>query len=197
MLHDIADSSIKSLLENKRLKCTSCKAGTLIPSFLESQFRCHTCDNCGGNWILIEDYFAWKERHPEFEFHADSIESIDSEDTSKALLCPVTGGIMSKFRISKDSPHRLDYSSRVGGVWLDKGEWELLVAEGLAGSLNAILTEQWQHKVKLDSARDTMEALYRNRFGDVDYEKAKQIRDWLDAHEHKDELRRFIMSPQS
>lgn len=176
------------------MKCTSCKSGTLVPSFLEAQFRCHTCDHCGGNWILIEDYVSWKERNPSFEFNPGSIESMDAADTSRALLCPVTGGLMRKFRISDGTPHRIDYSTRVGGVWLDKGEWELLVAEGLAGSLNAILTDQWQHRVTLESSRAALSELHRNKFGDEDYEKANEIRRWINSHENSDELRRFIMT---
>ncbi len=50
------------------MKCTSCKQGELDPSFIEGQFRAHTCSNCGGNWVLIEDYVAWKERNPQYSF---------------------------------------------------------------------------------------------------------------------------------
>lgn len=175
------------------MKCNACKTGRLVPSFLEAQFRCHTCDECGGNWILIEDYVSWKERNPTIEFKAGCIEEIVADDTREALLCPVTGGLMRKFRISKDIPHRMDYSARVGGVWLDKGEWELLVAEGLAGSLNAVLTEQWQQKLKLDSSRAALTQMYRNKFGDDDYERAKEVREWINNNSNSEELRRFIL----
>lgn len=175
------------------MKCTSCKAGSLIPSFLDAQFRCHTCDKCGGNWILIEDYVSWKERNPEFEFNADRIEEIVADDTSEALLCPVTGGLMRKLRISKNTPHRMDYSARVGGVWLDKGEWELLVAGGLAGNLNALLTEEWQHRVKLDSSKAALTEMYRGKFGDDDYERAKEVIEWINSNKNSEELRRFIL----
>jgi Zn-finger nucleic acid-binding protein len=104
---------------------------------------------------------------------------------------------MNKFRISSGNPHRIDYSTRVGGVWLDKGEWELLVSEGLAGNLNGILTEQWQHKIKAESSKEAMEAMYKNKFGVEDYQKASEIRDWINKHDNKDELRRFIMSNSS
>ena len=38
------------------MNCTSCNNGTLYPSFIEGQFRSHTCSSCEGNWVLIEDY---------------------------------------------------------------------------------------------------------------------------------------------
>ncbi|WP_447895028.1 MULTISPECIES: zf-TFIIB domain-containing protein [unclassified Vreelandella] len=176
------------------MKCTACQEGKLVPSFLDSLFRCHTCENCGGNWLLIEDYISWKERHPEHVFDDDHIENIDAEDTVGAMICPVTGGIMSKFRISKDHSHRLDYSARVGGVWLNRGEWEMLVAEGLAGNLNAILTDHWQQRIRAERTSDTFADLYRQKFGDEDYEKALAIRQWLHDHPQKPDLRAFLMA---
>jgi len=50
------------------MKCTSCKQGRLLPSLLEGEFRAHTCSNCSGHWILIEDYVSWKERNPQYSF---------------------------------------------------------------------------------------------------------------------------------
>ena len=68
------------------MKCTSCKQGELNPSFIEGQFRAHTCSNCNGNWILIEDYVAWKERNPQFSF--DENLQCDVDETKQAILCP-------------------------------------------------------------------------------------------------------------
>jgi len=56
------------------------------------------------------------------------------DESKQAILCPVTGTIMRKLRLSTSTAHRIDYSASVGGVWLDKGEWDLLKKEGLAGS---------------------------------------------------------------
>lgn len=174
------------------MKCPSCEAGTLQPSFMDKLFRAHTCDHCGGNWILIEDYVAWKERNPDHSFAAVTVEETD--DTSSALLCPMTGVIMRKLRVSASNSHRVDYSVRVGGVWLDKGEWELLKKEGLAGSLNAILTEQWQQKIKAQRTEQTFDELYRSKFGDADYDKVKGMREWLQQHPLRSDLRSFLLS---
>lgn len=176
------------------MKCTACQQGNLVPSFLDALFRSHTCNNCGGNWILIEDYISWKERHPEHVFDDTGVESVEAEDTVGALICPVTGGIMSKFRITKDNAHRIDYSARVGGVWLNKGEWEMLVAEGLAGNLNSILTDSWQKRIRQEKTSDTFEQLYRSKFGDADYQKACDVREWLHSHSQKSDLRAFLMA---
>ena len=102
--------------------CTSCQTGTLSSSSIEGLFKAHTCSDCGGDWVLIEDYAAWRERHPDYEFAKDiNFEEIYIADTKTAMLCPSTKTIMRKFKISATNTHRLNYSSAVGGLWLDKG----------------------------------------------------------------------------
>jgi Zn-finger nucleic acid-binding protein len=175
------------------MRCTSCKQGDLQASFIDQQFRAHTCNYCGGNWILVEDYVTWKERNPQFSF-ADVTITDDVADSRLALLCPVTGVIMRKLRISKESSHRLDYSAAVGGVWLDQGEWELLKSAGLAGSLNAILTEQWQNRIREQKAEETFTQLYLSKFGEDDYHKIKALREWLNTHPKKSDLRSYLLA---
>lgn len=174
------------------MKCTSCKQGELIPSFIDGQFRAHTCSNCNGNWILIEDYVAWKERNPNYSF--DESVHCEVDETKQALLCPVTGTIMLKFCISTTTKHRIDYSTSVGGVWLDKGEWELLKEEGLAGSLNAVLTAHWQRKIRINSTKENFSEIYKDKFGNESYGKVKELREWLYQQPNKADLRAYILA---
>jgi Zn-finger nucleic acid-binding protein len=174
------------------MKCTSCKQGNLSPSFIEGQFRAHTCSNCSGNWILIEDYVSWKEQNPQYTFDQSLI--CESDETKKALLCPVTGKIMRKLRLSSTSDHRVDYSASVGGVWLDKGEWELLKQKGLAGSLNAVITTHWQRNIRMNSAKDNFAEIYSDKFGEECYEKVKELREWLYKQPNKADLRAYILA---
>jgi len=174
------------------MKCTSCQQGNLIPSFIEGLFRAHTCSSCEGNWILIEDYVAWKERHPEYEF--DARINCEIDETKQALLCPVTGSIMRKLRLSNTTEHRIDYSASVGGVWLDKGEWELLKQEKLAGSLNAVLTAYWQRNVRMNSTKDNFVEIYKDKFGEEHYQKIKEIRAWLSSQPNKHDLKAYLLA---
>ncbi|RWX54528.1 zf-TFIIB domain-containing protein [Photobacterium chitinilyticum] len=174
------------------MKCTSCKVGVLSPSFIDDLFRAHTCTHCGGNWVLVEDYVSWKESNPEFQF-TDNV-SCEAVDTESALLCPQSGKIMRKFRITSESAHRLDYSASVGGVWLDKGEWDLMKKSGLAGSLNAVLTAQWQKNIRMNTAKDNFSDMYTEKFGQESYIKAKEIRQWLNDHPNRADLRAYILA---
>lgn len=177
------------------MNCTSCNFGVLEPSFIDGLFRAHTCSKCGGNWILVEDFVAWKENNPEQQISVDAQWSEDlSQDSSKALMCPVTGAIMTKYKVTAQTKHRLDYSKAVGGIWLDKGEWELLKSEGVAGALNNIVTQQWQNRILEQSVSDNFAAIYESKFGRESYEKVKAMRAWLSAQPNKADLRAYLLA---
>jgi Zn-finger nucleic acid-binding protein len=176
------------------MKCTSCNESNLMPSFIDNLFRAHNCNHCGGNWILIEDFLSWKEKNPEYSF-AENIEyGEELEESAKALLCPVTGALMSKFRMSSKTKHRVDYSLSVGGIWLDAGEWELLKEEGLAGSLNILVTQSWQKKIRTETTKNNFSDIYAEKFGAESYAKIKEVRQWLQAQPQKADLRAYMLA---
>lgn len=176
------------------MKCPSCKVGELEPAFIDELFRSHKCDHCHGDWILIEDFVAWKERHPEVSLQPDLDCEEAPQDSKKAMLCPLSGTIMRRFKFSAASEHRIDYSAAMGAVWLDKGEWQLLKKEGLAGSLNAIVTQAWQRNLSLETTAKNLSAVYQSKFGDQTYSKVKEIREWLQSQPNKSDLRAYLLS---
>jgi Zn-finger nucleic acid-binding protein len=110
------------------------------------------------------------------------------------MLCPKTGRLMLKYRISKNTTHKLDLSPEVNGIWLDKGEWELLKQEGLASRLNAVFTEPWQQNIRTQKTKDVLEALYTNEFGDEGYQKIRAIREWLNRQPNKEQFLAYLLA---
>ena len=86
----------------------------------------------------------------------------------------------------------MDYSAPVGGVWLDSGEWELLKQEGLAGSLNRILTAVWQRNIQLKKTQNNLAEVYKNKFGETAYQQVKDFRQWLERQPNKTDLKAYI-----
>lgn len=166
--------------ETKNMHCTACDGGELMLNAVDGLFTCHLCQNCGGHWLLIKNFLDWKEKNPNHDFSTTVSGELEAIDSIRALFCPETGVIMSKFKISLKNSHRIDYSAKVGGIWLDKGEWELLKQEGLAGSLNAIITSAWQNKLRSQRSAENFSAIYKEKFGEDDYKKLKAFREWLD-----------------
>lgn len=175
------------------MKCTSCGAGTLNPSYLEGLLPCHTCSNCGGNLLMLSDYLRWLDQNPDAVLAAEPASKVEPSESSKALTCPKTGRLMTKYKISSDSDHRLDLSPSINAIWLDRGEWKLIKEKGLAGRLNAIFTHHWQQEIKSQASADVMAVLYQRRFGD-DYKIIKEFREKLHSLETKSEALAYLMA---
>lgn len=148
------------------MKCSSCKVGTLEASKLDGLFNSHSCTHCAGDLILLGDFMQWQKRNPESDLNADAEVNVVSEETSNAMICPLSGTIMTKYRISSDTEHRLDLSPTINAVWLDKGEWNLLKEKGLANKLNTIFTNHWQHNIHDEETSETLNELYTKKFGE-------------------------------
>jgi len=175
------------------MKCTSCHEGNLDPAYLEGLFPCHTCSYCGGNLVMLSDYLRWQDHNKSVVLGVGSTLEIEAQETSKAMICPITGGIMTKYKISKDTEHRLDLSPAINAVWMDKGEWELLKDNDLAGRLNNIFTDHWQHDIRSQESADMLAALYERKFGNS-YAVIKEFRNTLNAMESKSEVLAYLMA---
>jgi Zn-finger nucleic acid-binding protein len=175
------------------MECTACHNAKLKPSYLEGLIPCHTCPACGGNLLMLTDYLRWLEQNENPDFVQDSGQEVQAEDTEMALLCPKTGSIMTKYRISTDSDHRLDYSPRINAVWMDAGEWELIKQKGLAGQLNIVFTDHWQRDLISRESAEILQAMYERKFGDH-YEAIKAFREKLDSMPERHEVIAYLMA---
>jgi len=175
------------------MKCTACNIGSLNPSYLEGLFPCHTCSNCGGSLLMMGDYLRWQDQHPNVDIESNPPVDVELEETARAMICPKTGKLMTKYRISKDTDHRLDLSPSINAIWLDKGEWELLKANGLAGRLNNIFTDHWQHEIHHQESAEVLTAMYQRKFGDH-YEQLVAFKEVLDGLESRSEAIAFLLS---
>jgi len=174
------------------MKCTSCGIGTLSSAYLESLLPCYQCSHCGGNLFMMRDYLRWKDNNPELDSNSDST-SVELQETEKAMICPKSDGLMTKYRIASDTDHRLDLSASIGAVWLDKGEWELLKQKGLLGSVNTIFTDHWQHEIRSQESADILSSMYQRKFGDH-YEKIKSFRELVNQMDSKSEVIAYLLA---
>jgi len=175
------------------MKCTICNVGELLPINLKKSLSCLQCDHCEGNWIKLSHYLEWQAiQEPSSAVVEDIGVEVDVAESKLALTCPETRGIMTKFRIMSNIPHRIDLSTSAGAIWLDKGEWELLVAKGIADKMNRIFTDQWQKKIRVETRRYSKESRYKKQFGENNYSRLKLVRSWL--HEQKDEDKTMMVA---
>ncbi len=175
------------------MKCTNCETGQLKPSTLDSTLICHACDHCGGHWIKLEDYIEWHKTQEPQQAVVDEIGvEVDTLESSHALLCPESGAIMTKFRITSDTDHKIDWCNQSSSIWLDKGEWNLLKEKGVADKLNQIFSKEWQEKIITETSKNNREVMLINKLGEENYSRLKLVRTWL--HEQSDEEKALMVS---
>jgi Zn-finger nucleic acid-binding protein len=78
------------------------------------------------------------------------------------------------------------------GVWLDKGEWDILAARNLLGKINQFFTKPWQTSVQEEEAKVELDKLYTEKFGVADYARIKDIWSWLKDHPQRSMLLAYL-----
>lgn len=141
-------------------------------------------------WVELELYRMWRKNRPQIAAHEYAGEIAEVNDSVR--LCPQTGRLMTRIRVSNDNPLLLDYSVAAQAVWFDKGEWERLKALGLSDQLDAVVSERWQVELREAASRERLEKAMRARFGDAAYEELVRMREWLSAQPNRMEMIAFL-----
>lgn len=196
------------------MECPVCKDNTLIRKRTPESLGVHNCARCEGNWIRFDDYTDWhaetfgaNQNSNEFRIESDYAkkenENISTTapgdeytpvyDNKQAKLCPDCGRILIKYRVHKELDFYLDHCETCNGVWLDKNEWEALKRNNLHDRMNSFFTRPWQKRLNEESARDRFEKHYIVKFGYEDYNKLKDLKEWVDNHQNRDEMLAFLM----
>jgi Zn-finger nucleic acid-binding protein len=170
--------------------CPACGGKHFAPVKIEGGLPAERCADCEGVWVQLELYRSWRKGQPHLAAHeyAGDITAVDET----VRLCASTGRLMARIKVSNDNPLRLDYSAAAQAVWLDKGEWERLVAMGLHDQLDAIVSERWQADLKHAASLERTQAAMRVRFGDANYDELERVRTWLATQHNRSEMIAFL-----
>lgn len=174
------------------MKCPVCKSVDLCESILNTGLKGYKCTNCEGTWIKFQDYEIWKSEG-KHEISENLSQYMPEYDYKKAVLCPDCGVILIKYQVAKDIPFFVDHCGACNGVWLNKSEWENLIRNNLHYHMNSFFTKPWQARLRAEMTKERFDQKYSSSFGEKDYSKIKEIRDWIYNNPKKDELINFII----
>ena len=175
------------------MKCPVCKTKNSVPLVLEEGLRVSTCENCEGIWISYKNYSTWLVGHEPTEAHSAYADiECEWEDVKKAKLCSECGKIMLKYKVGQGLNFYIDHCSGCGGIWLDGKEWEGLKSRNLHDEIHKIFSTSWQEKVRREHTHMRMMNVYKERFGEGDFEKAVEVREWIQQHSQKQAIIAFL-----
>ncbi len=187
------------------MKCPVCRTITLESDFNDNKLINHSCPQCKGSWIKYEDYEEWKRKNsidPKANGHAinsnstndgESNEYMPEYDSKRACLCPDCGRILIKYLVTKDIPFYVDHCSSCNGVWLDKNEWDVLAKNHIHTKMNHFFTRPWQNRLREEMTKVRLEVHYANKFGTENYNKLKEIREWLKSSDLSSEMIAYLI----
>lgn len=173
------------------MKCASCDTAELTPATLEDGLPCYTCAQCAGSLLSLSPYVDWATRQPEREPHPAPFE-VSAADSKQALRCPKCTRIMIKYKVTADNAHGLDYCFGCEEVWLDRGEWAWLKAQGLDTQVTAISTDAWQRRLREEASAKIRDEKFHHTLGADAYAAAERFRDWLRQQPQRAEILRFL-----
>lgn len=176
------------------MKCPVCKDRVMSSRPLEANLSAHACSQCFGKWIASYQYWKWKEISGKSLLAncPGSATDLPVTDSTDAKLCPECGHFLRRFPVGQGVSFGLDRCGNCGGTWFDANEWETLKSSGLHDDVHKIFSEVWQNQVRSDEHQVAMEKFYKEKFGENDYQKAKDLKAWIEAHPNQAELRAFL-----
>jgi len=176
------------------MNCPVCRKMTLQPISLSDDLPANQCPNCNGIWLSSNQYLTWLsfQKDPLPEKPVEGIAPELRTDTLK--LCPESGHIMKRFKIFPNEKFYLDRCGDCNGIWFDSNEWEALVAHNMQDKVNQFFTAPWQEKLHEKESRDNMDRIYRDKLGGPDYQRIREIREWMDTNPRRDMLLAFLQA---
>lgn len=155
----------------------------LEPVTLTEGLKAFRCTETGGHWIPAENYWQWQRTLPEQADHGHhethACPTSEFEDIVK--FCPETGTIMTRYKVGHGLDFRIERSI-TGGIWLDPGEWEALIAGNLHQELHLVFTTPWQNAIREESRAQAYEEMLRGRLGEGLFERLSSLRSDLADH---------------
>jgi Uncharacterized protein conserved in bacteria len=174
--------------------CPVCKNIPLEDKELNLGLKGHSCSQCGGDWIRYSDYDDWIKTSKILNPTGLLENGYSLEyDNKKANICPDCGRILIKYKVSGQLPFYVDHCASCNGLWLDRNEWNGIVKKNLQYQVKDFFTSNWQEKIRREMSKQRFEDSYRSKFGEEDYIKLKEIREWIYKRKLKGEMISFLI----
>ena len=177
--------------------CSACNKGTLLPVKIDNGGpACYQCNECGGTLLSISPYMEWVRAQRASAGEVAQAEAGlfdgDATDSKRALPCPKCNRLMLRFNVLADKAHGLDFCFHCDEVWLDRGEWQYLKAQGLHTRITAVPTDPYQRKLREQAMRDSALQRFRTAVGEEAFGEVQRFATWLKDQPARDAILRHL-----
>jgi Zn-finger nucleic acid-binding protein len=178
------------------MKCPVCKDNLLQRETLKLDMPVSICGRCNGVWLSSNDYLEWLKQQSQALLEKEVGDDIPlpPEIAEYLRCCADCGNILSRYKVLPTMNLFLDHCGHCNGVWFDKGELEILISRKLLGKINQFFTKPWQALIQEEETKAELDKLYTHKFGDSDYEKVKEVWNWLKDHPQRTMLLAYLQA---
>lgn len=132
------------------MECPKERGIELIDYVLAGDLAVHHCPSCAGNWLPAAAYTVWQQQHPNgaAEVVQAEVPYTPSLLDSRTALCPDCRGFLSRARVGSAHPFYVERCPQCGGIWCDRGEWDVLERLGLHTIIDQLFSSDWQSRMR-------------------------------------------------
>ena len=171
-----------------KIVCPKCSGKFKIRLF-EDLVSGYECQNCHGCLINIQDLNILDEEDA-LNVNVGSVELVQ-EDNVKALICPLSGTIMARFKFSNNSDRYLEYSLLSGYIWFDQGEFNEVLKEVKIKDIPKIFSDAFQAELREKMLHNVVEQRFRDILGNR-FEEVKQLKDTIHSREELIDIMNYL-----
>ncbi len=172
------------------MQCPKNKAVELFSHKLVDQMQAYCCPECEGNWIPTDEYEQWQQtqpqQKPEALFPTIDVDYTPSPLDTRAALCPECGHYLSRAKVALKNPFYVERCPNCGGIWCDRGEWEVLQRLGLSATIPQLFSSEWQAQIKAREYTERERAATIEKLGNDVAEKVFVLAEILENHPNGD-----------
>lgn len=134
------------------MHCPKDKHIDLIDSTVDHGLAVKHCPDCKGMWIPPEHYQTWRSQQPNVAADSEpkllDVDYVQAPLDARGALCPDCHSYLSRAKVALKSPFYVERCSKCGGIWCDRGEWEVLEKLGLHTAIEQLFSSEWQTRIK-------------------------------------------------
>jgi Zn-finger nucleic acid-binding protein len=172
------------------VQCPKDRKVTLTVSRLSGDLPAQCCPDCKGTWIPAEEYQTWQSRQTRTNSYPMpktlDVDYVQSPLDTRAALCPECSCYLARARVGLKTPFYVERCPSCGGIWCDRGEWDVLEKLGLHTAIEQLFSSEWQARVKEReyAARERQATI--EKLGEDIAQKVFELAELLEGHPNGD-----------
>ena len=179
--------------------CPKDRKTPLTSGILSDTLSAQVCSDCKGAWIPAQSYEQWKaeqgEQHPDPSRCRESldVDFVQSIYDTRAALCPECQHYLARARVNLSQPFYVERCPSCGGIWCDRGEWDVLQKLGWHTTIEILFTQEWQARVRKYELDDQERQAMIDKLGEELAQQVFQLASQLEKHPKGDFAVAYLM----